>query len=125
MNRLLADCKAVGFTPVIAHPERYEAVREEPYLVKSWWELGYGVQLNRDSLLGAFGYRTADCAEYLLHRGWANCVASDAHSPHARNQNWQPAFGLFRECYDPRKIERCLEVNPERILSNKHLSCTH
>ena len=121
MDQLLADCKAAGFTPVVAHPERYYAVREEPQLVKHWNELGYGVQINRDSLLGRFGNYTAQCAEYLLRHRWANCIASDAHNPHHRSANWEPAFDLFREEFNPKKIERCLEIIPDRILKDQPL----
>lgn len=121
MDRLLADCKKAGFTPVVAHPERYAAVREEPYLAKRWNDLGYGVQVNRDSLLGLFGDYAARCAEFLIRRRWANCIASDAHDVYRRSTNWKPAYMRFDEQYDPRKLERCLEITPKKILSNKPL----
>ena len=120
MNDLLASCKAAGFTPVIAHPERYEAVREDPYIVKNWQELGYGIQVNRDSLMGVFGHRTAQCAMYLLHHRWAGCIASDAHSPHGRNADWRPAFDLFWEHFELPFIDRCLQTRPKEILNLKH-----
>lgn len=115
---LLERCVAVGFTPVIAHPERYQAVKHCPEMAQRWQKKGYGVQINRDSLLGMFGENDFYCADLLLKKGWANCIASDAHTPHFRNPNWGKAFQQLPKAYGFRTLAYCLETVPERILGN-------
>ena len=115
---LLDRCVAVGFTPVIAHPERYMAVKHCPEMAKHWQEKGYGVQINRDSLLGVFGQEAFHCADLLLKNGWANCIASDAHSPRFRNNHWSEAFWRLPKAYGFCTLANCLETVPEKILGN-------
>lgn len=115
---LLDRCKEVGFTPVIAHPERYNAVRHCPEMAQQWNKKGYGVQVNRDSLMGMFGESAFYCADLLLREGWANCIASDAHTHSFRNPYWGEAFRQLPGMYGFRKLAYCLETVPERILGN-------
>lgn len=115
---LLDRCADAGFTPVIAHPERYRAVRRCPEMAQRWVQKGYGVQVNRDSLLGLFGEHPYLCADYLLRNGWANCIASDAHTPQYRNPHWGEAFRQLPGMYGFRTLAYCLETVPERILNN-------
>lgn len=115
---LLDRCAAAGFTPVIAHPERYHAVRRHPEMAQRWGQKGYGVQINRDSLLGLFGEHPFYCADLLLRKGWANCIASDAHTPQFRNPHWGEAFRQLPGVYGFRSLAHCLEDVPERILGN-------
>ena len=117
-DRLLDRCVQAGFTPVIAHPERYHAVRRHPEIAQQWCRKGYGVQVNRDSLLGLFGEHPFYCADLLLRKGWANCIASDAHSPQYRNPHWGTAFRQLPCVYGFRALANCLETVPERILQN-------
>lgn len=119
---LLDRCVDAGFTPVIAHPERYHAVRHHPEMAQQWQEKGYGVQINRDSLLGLFGEHAFYCADLLLRKGWANCIASDAHSPQFRNPHWSEAFRQLPGVYGFRTLGHCLETVPERILKNLPLT---
>jgi protein-tyrosine phosphatase len=118
---LLDRCAAAGFTPVIAHPERYRAVRQHPEMAEQWQKKGYGVQVNRDSLLGLFGENAFYCADLLLRKGWANCIASDAHTPQFRNSHWGEAFRKLPGLYGFYTLARCLETIPQRILENRPL----
>ena len=43
-----------GFVPVIAHPERYHAVRT-PALAREWFSRGYIMQLNKGTIFGPHG----------------------------------------------------------------------
>ena len=81
---ILRRCAAIGYRPVIAHPERYFFIQDDPELAYEWCVAGYGLQLNKGSLLGRFGQGPQRTAELLADHGLAACVASDAHSPLAR-----------------------------------------
>jgi protein-tyrosine phosphatase len=52
MNSCLEQIFAEGLTPVIAHPERYNAVQRDRTLPERWFASGYVLQVNKDSIFG-------------------------------------------------------------------------
>jgi protein-tyrosine phosphatase len=68
-----------GLRPVIAHPERTEAVLADPALADELAELGWALQVNATSLLGRHGPEPEELAWSLLDRGVGKLVASDGH----------------------------------------------
>jgi protein-tyrosine phosphatase len=72
---------AAGLQPVIAHPERTEAVLDRPVLADELAERGWLLQVNASSLLGRHGEDAAGVGWDLLERGVATIVASDGHRP--------------------------------------------
>jgi protein-tyrosine phosphatase len=73
-----------GITAVLAHPERNDAVQEDPGRLEPLVRSGVLVQLTAASVDGRFGRRAARTAQVLLERGLAHLVASDAHAPSIR-----------------------------------------
>ncbi|MGH3011095.1 MAG: CpsB/CapC family capsule biosynthesis tyrosine phosphatase [Gaiellaceae bacterium] len=78
-ERLGAHVAASGLTPIIAHPERAEGVREEMRAVSGFRERGWLIQVNTTSLLGAHGLEQEEAAWRLVRGGLADLVASDGH----------------------------------------------
>ncbi len=76
---LAEHVEAAGLRPVIAHPERTEAVLAEPPLADELAERGWALQVNATSLLGRHGPEPEELGWALLERGVANVVASDGH----------------------------------------------
>jgi protein-tyrosine phosphatase len=68
-----------GFVPVIAHPERTEAVRTRPALADELAERGWPLQVNATSLTGRHGPTEQRLGWELIERGIATLVASDGH----------------------------------------------
>ena len=73
--------RALGITPVLAHPERSRALRDDPRLMRRIVESGTLVQLTASSLAGTHGSGLHETAFALLDAGMAHLVASDAHGP--------------------------------------------
>jgi protein-tyrosine phosphatase len=76
---LAEHTEAAGLTPVIAHPERTEAVLEEPSIARELAERGWPVQANSSSLLGRHGPEREALGWELVTDGTASIVASDGH----------------------------------------------
>ena len=121
MQAILRHYANAGMMPVIAHPERYLAIQHDPILARHWVEHGWGVQINRDSLLGLFGKQSYFCADFMLRHGCANLIASDAHWVQERNTDWDDALEIFHDKYDSRLIKRCIKENPAKILQGQQL----
>ena len=94
-ERLGAHIGASGLTPIIAHPERAEGVREAMGSVAAFRERGWLIQVNSTSLLGSHGAEQEDAAWRILRGGLADLVASDGHRT-ARPPHLDEAHRLVR-----------------------------
>src|SRR5919106_611325 len=75
----------LGLTPVLAHPERSATVQERPSRLGGLVAAGALVQVTAGSLAGAFGRSSRNAARALVASGLVHVLASDAHSPDARD----------------------------------------
>jgi protein-tyrosine phosphatase len=76
---LAEHTEAEGLRPVIAHPERTEAVLAEPRIARELADRGWELQVNSTSLLGRHGTEPEELGWQLLEEGLARVVASDGH----------------------------------------------
>ena len=74
-----AFAEGAGLLPILAHPERSDAVLDEPSHVNVARERGWLVQLNASSVLGEHGRAEKALAWELLGDGLVDLVASDGH----------------------------------------------
>lgn len=79
-EQVIFELLASGIVPVIAHPERYRVIQQNPARLARLLELGARAQLTASSLLGKQGYTVQQTAETLLREKLIHCIASDAHS---------------------------------------------
>jgi protein-tyrosine phosphatase len=82
-----------GLRPVIAHPERTEAVLDRPELADELAARGWTLQVNATSLLGRHGDEPAELGWDFLDHGIATIVASDGHRP-TRPPHLDEAYAL-------------------------------
>ena len=71
--------EAAGLVPLVAHPERTQAVQERPALALELAERGWPLQVNSTSLLGNHRPEAEILAWRLVEEGVAKAVASDGH----------------------------------------------
>ncbi len=119
MDETLHGLRQMGYLPVVAHPERYGAVQRDPELAAKWFHRGIVLQVNKGSVLGAFGRRAEDAAVRMLCRGNAHIIASDAHSPEVRTTDLQPVRHWCMDHLGQAYTKILLEDNPGRIAAGK------
>lgn len=122
MDEMLQEITAAGYSPVVAHPERYAAIQREPRSLEKWFRQGYVLQVNKGSILGSFGARAEQAAHWIMDAGLAHIVASDAHSSQSRT----PHMTAIREwlaarCGDS-YAQVLLEENPRLLLQGKPMT---
>lgn len=113
-------CKA-GYRPVVAHPERYSYVQNNPGLIHQWFRMGCLIQVNRGSLLGRFGRHAQAMAVELVERGFATVVATDAHSARVRTPWMRDIREVLTKEISPQCARTLLLENPKRILKNEDM----
>ena len=115
MDSTLSQLQDLGYQSVVAHPERYSAIQHSPDRVRSWFEREIVIQVNKGSVLGAFGRRAEETAVRLLYRGNVHIIASDAHSPERRTPDMTAVREWAREHLGREYSKILLEDNPGRI----------
>ena len=119
MDETLQALRQMGYQPVVAHPERYGAVQRDPELASRWFHRGIVLQVNKGSVLGAFGRRAEDTAVRMLYRGIVHVIASDAHSPQVRTTNLEPVRRWCLDHLGQEYTKILLEDNPGRVAAGK------
>lgn len=120
-TRILQSVIQAGYQPLVAHPERYSYIRENPELVNLWKRMGCLFQVNRGSLTGRFGNDVRQMGMTLVERGFASVVASDAHSSAVRTPWMRDVWELLTREVSPVAAEYLLLRNPQSILKNEQL----
>lgn len=108
-----------GLKPVIAHPERYKFINENPSIAYEWNQRGYFLQINSGSILGEFGETVQQTAQLLLEHQLAQLVASDCHHSTRRRPNLAEAWQLLARKYSPGYSDLLLKVNPRLLLADQ------
>lgn len=108
-----------GIVPIVAHPERYGFVIENPNVIKRIKEAGSLVQVNSCSILGYFGRHIQKTAAIIADSRLADFIASDAHSQYNRTPNLLLVHEYICEniAYDYADV--LLNINPEKILNDE------
>ena len=119
MDTMLADIAEQGYRVVVAHPERYGAIQKDTYLLQRWGRLGYVLQMNKGSVLGAFGSRAEEAANEILEQGLAHLFASDAHSYRRRTPHMSQLRRWVEERCDEHYAQILLDRNPRRVLQGR------
>lgn len=68
-----------GYTPVLAHVERYRCMRGRPEDVRALRDKGVVIQMDAGAPLGQYGLRTRFWSRRLLDRHLVDVICSDGH----------------------------------------------
>ncbi|MCM1110473.1 MAG: hypothetical protein NC336_04645 [Clostridium sp.] len=80
LDSLLYELRLKGYTPVMAHPERYGYYHNRFSRYEELHGRGLLFQCNILSFAGYYGKRERNVAEKLLERGMVDFVATDLHN---------------------------------------------
>jgi protein-tyrosine phosphatase len=97
-----------GLRPVVAHPERTDAVLEDPGLADGLAERGWLLQVNATSLLGRHGPEMEEQGWRLVDEGIAAIVASDGHRA-ARPAQLDDAYAAVRARVGEQRARRLFD----------------
>ena len=106
----------MGLVPVLAHPERYEAVQRDSHCIAEWFRNGWVIQLDKGSVLGDFGQGAYQASAWVLEHGFAHVVASDAHNLLTRTASFVRLEQFLTQRYSLGCAELLLRRNPGRMV---------
>ncbi|MDO5047845.1 MAG: protein tyrosine phosphatase [Anaerococcus sp.] len=108
-----------GWTPIIAHPERYTYTRENIPWLKDLIKSGALLQLNLSSL-GSDSSK--DLAIDLLESRMVSLIGTDTHQMTYRSPLLEEEMGLAREILGEDSLRELIYTNPLRVIEDRPIA---
>ena len=108
-----------GFTPIVAHIERYDIARKEADLPEELLHMGALLQLNADSVLGVNGFGVKHFCHTLLKEQKVHFIASDAHDSAQRPPLLRECFLQVHKKYGQKYAVRLFYENAQAVIENR------
>lgn len=110
-----------GYNPILAHIERYDALRGEIDLVDKIIEMGVYVQVNAMSITGETGRTYQSATKKLLKNSMVHLVATDAHSDRTRSPKIKKCYEFLRKKYGEMAALELTRDNQQKLLSGQYI----
>jgi len=120
VDKLVDWLIAKDILPLIAHPERNQAIMKQPNKIDQFLDKGCLLQLTADSITGLFGDESQKCALRYIKQDVAFIIASDAHNLHKRKPNLQEAKDFLLSITSAEQINKLMVDNPAQLISGVH-----
>lgn len=104
--------------PIIAHPERYRLVQENPNKVQELIDSGCLIQSNIGSILGIYGKQAKKTIKYLLKNNLIHFLATDTHKKNTLYPLLGKAIKKVEKIAGKEKVTELTNVNAQKILNN-------
>jgi len=120
LEDVIFELGTIGITPILAHPERYRFVHEDPESLYDLADKGVLFQLNSGSLLGDYGDGVKKIAKKLLKANVYQFMGSDAHH-YDRYKVYMEAKGLVSKLVGDDTLKLMTETNPGKVKNNEEV----
>jgi protein-tyrosine phosphatase len=79
LDTVIFELQSGGYTPVLAHPERYLYLHNDPEGYARLKERGVRFQVNINSLGGYYSKPVQKAAKTIMDNGWIDYLGTDTH----------------------------------------------
>ncbi|MBP3502325.1 MAG: hypothetical protein J6K42_02450 [Clostridia bacterium] len=119
LGEIIYKIKADGHIPILAHPERYTYIQENPNNLIEIIKHGVLVQSNYGSFAGQYGKTVKQTAEILLQNNLIHFLGTDTHRQGYIYENIKAILKRLEEVSgDERYIYEITTTNPKKILDD-------
>lgn len=110
-----------GYIPIIAHPERYPFIQENPDYLFELEEMGALFQANYGSIIGMYGLKAKKTLKILLKNNLISFLGSDVHRPEQVYNKMPKIIKKLKKIISNEEFEEFTEINPEKVLKNENI----
>ena len=115
LDKLATLIAETGYTPIIAHVERYDEVLKNPTIVSSLVAMGCLIQVNTYAFLNK---KEKQLAFALLKHGLVHCIGSDTHDMEQRKPNHLDAKKAFENAGFANEWQQ-IQQNMQNVFADK------
>lgn len=113
----IREILSLGYTPVVAHVERYAAMMEKGFqTLTEIKKMGALIQVNASSVTGDNGFKTKSNVKNMLKLGLVDFVGTDAHSDGKRAPYMEKCASVLYNKYAENYADALLYGNAQRLL---------
>jgi protein-tyrosine phosphatase len=105
-----------GYSPIIAHAERYRAIRRDPGLLQTLADMGVYIQMNAASIIGKEGLLWKWFCKKAMERGLLHFIGSDAHDTDQRRPDLEKCAQYLEKTMGAEYRDQIMILNPQEIL---------
>ena len=118
-NQILFALQLKGFQVLLAHPERCNHLIKKRAFFDDMIYCGAFLQVEWGSFLGHHGPEVKSQAEYLAHKGYIHCLATDSHNVRARHAGYvEEAARVIELQVGSENLDLLGHKNPARVLED-------
>jgi protein-tyrosine phosphatase len=121
LKNIIYSLFANNYVPIIAHPERYSYVKDDPNWLIELIELGVLFQANYGSIIGIYGKQAQKTVKQLLKNNMIHFLGSDVHRPQSIYAKMPEILQELEKIIDIKQIKRITETNPSLVLENQDI----
>lgn len=110
-----------GYVPILAHVERYTALRGKKQILRELHGNGVLLQVDSQSVFGGFGLGTCRWARGILNEKMADIVASDAHDLRSRPPGLDRSFRYIEKKCGAEYAAAVCRGTPRRLLEKNNV----
>ena len=110
-----------GYIPIIAHPERYPFIQENPEYLFELEDMGALFQANYGSIIGMYGLKAKRTLKILLRNNLISFFGSDVHRPEQVYNKIPKIIKKLKKIISDEEFEEFTEINPQKVLNNEEI----
>lgn len=118
--KAIRECTSEGYSPVIAHVERYGSIREKGRVDELTGQGAY-LQMNYRSINGGWRSSSARWCREMLKEKKIHFLGTDMHNMTTRKPEITPAYEWLKKHLDADYVRRIVKGNAKMILSDKKI----
>lgn len=107
--------------PILAHPERYRFVHQDPGLIYDLIDNGVLMQVNYASIIGWYGQKAEILAKKFLESNMISFLGSDVHRPNTIYPKIPETLERIEEIIGKDKLFELTTLNPSRVIQNDEI----
>ena len=119
LDYILYFLQSISIKPIIAHPERYKCVQEDPEIVQDYIDKGALIQCNYGSILELYGKKAKQTVKILLKRNQVDFLGSDCHREKTIYQIIPQAIKKIKKIIGDSNFYKISTLNPQKVLNNE------
>ena len=110
-----------GYIPIVAHPERYPFIQENPNYIFELEEMGTLFQANYGSIIGRYGNKAKKTLKILLKNHLISFFGSDVHRPEQIYNKMAKIIKKLKKIISDEEFEKISVINPQKVLNNEDI----
>lgn len=121
LEEVIYDIIDLKLIPIIAHPERYAYVQQNPNMLIELINKGVMFQSNFGSIIGLYGKNAKNTVEKLLKSDMIHFLGTDTHKQNTIYPMINEILIKLEKTIGKDKIKQLTETNPRLVLENQRI----